>query len=96
MLHLIYQSPLEVATLQRISTDDSVLFLENSLFQLLKKSHSERLLQESLTSQALFVLEDEIQLRGIQKNELSPLIQVISYDGFVRLTLENSLIQTWN
>ena len=96
MLHLIYQSPLEVATLQRISTDDSVLFLENSLFQLLKKSYSERLLQENLTSQALFVLEDEIQLRGIQKNELIPLIQVISYDGFVRLTLENSLIQTWN
>ncbi|MCK4493896.1 MAG: sulfurtransferase complex subunit TusB [Methylococcales bacterium] len=96
MLHLIYQSPLEIATLQRISTDDSVLFLENSLFQLLKKGTSESLLTKNLSSQSLFVLKDEIQLRGIMENELIDTIQVIPYEGFVNLTLENALIQTWN
>lgn len=96
MLHLIYQSPLEIATLQRIGDNDSVLFLENALFQLLKKGYSERLLTENLTSQSLFVLDDEIQLRGIQKDELITTIEVIQYEGFVHLTLENPLIQTWN
>ena len=96
MLHLIYQSPLEIATLQRIADKDSVLFLENSLFQLLKKGASESLLKKNLRAQSLFVLKDEIQLRGIMKNELIDTIQVIPYKGFVNLTLENSLIQTWN
>ncbi|MCK5729049.1 MAG: sulfurtransferase complex subunit TusB [Methylococcales bacterium] len=96
MLHLIYQSPLEIATLQRIGDNDSVLFLENSLFQLLKKGCSERLLTENLSSQSLFVLDDEIQLRGIQKDELITTIEVIHYEDFVHLTLENPLIQTWN
>ena len=96
MLHLIYQSPLKVATLQRIGANDSVLFLENSLFQLLKKGAFESLLTENLRAQSLFVLKDEIQLRGIMEHELIDTVQVIPYEGFVNLTLENALIQTWN
>ena len=96
MLHLMYQSPLDIATLQRISNKDSVLFLENSLFQLLKKGASKKLLTKNLSSQSLFVLKDEIQLRGIMEHELIDTIHVINYEAFVNLTLENSLIQTWN
>jgi tRNA 2-thiouridine synthesizing protein B len=96
MLHLIYQSPLETATLQRLGETDSVLFLENALFNLLKKSRFEILVKETLRQQSLFVLEDEIRLRGIDEKELIEGIMVINYQGFVHLTLKHPLIQTWN
>ena len=96
MLHLIYQSPLESATLQRIAINDSVLFMENALFRLLKSSKNARELESMSTRHSLFVLGEEIEIRGIHPNELTIGIKVIDYPGFVTLTLNHRLIQTWN
>ncbi len=96
MLHLIYQSPLESATLQRIAINDSILFMENALFRLLKSSRHASELETMSTHSSLFVLEEEIALRGIHSNALVAEIKVIDYQDFVHLTLEHSLIQTWN
>lgn len=96
MLHLIYQSPLESATLQRIAISDSVLFMENALLRLLKASTQAAKLKEMTMRYSLFVLEDEIQIRGISADELVKGIQIIDYQGFVTLTLKHALIHTWN
>ncbi len=96
MLHLIYQSPLESATLQRIAINDSVLFMENALFRLLKSSRNASELETMSTHYSLFVLDEEIEIRGINPDELIAGIKVIDYQGFVTLTFNHSLIQTWN
>ena len=96
MLHLIYQSPLESATLQRIAISDSVLFMENALFRLLKSSRNASELEKMATLHSLFVLNDEIEIRGIDSNKLVTGVKVIDYQEFVTLTLKHRLIQTWN
>jgi len=96
MLHLIYQSPLESATLHRIAINDSVLFMENSLFRLLKTSSQATKLKQMSKLQVLFVLGDELKIRGINPHELVSGIKIITYQDFVTLTLKHALIQTWN
>ena len=96
MLHLIYQSPLQSATLQRIAINDSVLFMENALFRLLKSSRNANELDAMSKLYSLFVLNDEIEIRGIYPSELITGIKVIDYQDFVTLTLNHRLIQTWN
>ncbi len=96
MLHLIYQSPLESATLQRIATDDSILFMENALFRLLKTNSKTVELKVMTQLYSLFVLDNELEIRGICPHEIITGIEVINYQDFVNLTLKHSLIQTWN
>ena len=96
MLHLIYQSPLETATLQRTACGDSLLFLENALFRLLKTSSQASEIEKISHTHPLFVLDNEIEIRGIDSSELVAGIKIIDYQGFVNLTVEHPLIQTWN
>ena len=96
MLHLIYQSPLESATLERTACGDSLLFLGNALFRLLKTATQATELEQISKTHSLFVLEDEIQIRGIDSCDLVTGITVINYEGFVNLTIENASIHTWN
>jgi tRNA 2-thiouridine synthesizing protein B len=96
MLHLIYQSPLEQATLQRIAESDSLLFMENAILRLLKTAAQATELTTMTVTHSLFVLASEIQLRGIYADELVKGIDIINYQDFVRLTLRHQLIYTWN
>lgn len=96
MLHLISQSPVETAVLERIDTGDSVVFLENAVLRVLHNgSLSETLMQLSARNR-LYVLSDELTVRGIRSEELVRGIEVIDYTGLVELTVRHPLIQTWS
>ncbi|MDQ7090510.1 MAG: sulfurtransferase complex subunit TusB [Methylococcales bacterium] len=94
--NLIYQSPLETATLQRISAGDSILFMENAVLRLLKSSRHTTELKTMTLNKALFVLKEEIEIRGICPDDLISGIEIIDYPDFVQLTLKHPLIHTWN
>jgi len=97
MLHLIYQSTIDNALLQRISGLDSVIFLENSIFQINKNGTLSPELEQMLNNRINFyVLDVELTTRGINIAELVEGIKVINYQGFVELTESNKVIKTWN
>lgn len=95
MLHLIFQSPLETATLQRIETGDAVLFLENAVLCLLKNSVYSLELSKILKSKHLFVLISDIEMRGIATEQLIAGIEVIDYAQWVELTTQHQPVQSW-
>lgn len=95
MLHLIFQSPLEIATLQRIGNGDAVLFLENAVLCLLKNGAYYSLLTEMLATNSLFVLVSDIETRGIAAAELIETIEVIDYSDWVELTTQHQPVQSW-
>ena len=95
MLHLIFQSPLQTATLQRIGNGDAVLFLENALFYLLQNTTLNADLQTLSGRTQLCVLDSDLETRGIAAEELSTGINVINYAGWVSLTTEHKTIQSW-
>jgi tRNA 2-thiouridine synthesizing protein B len=96
MLHLIFQSPIEMAVLERIDSGDDVVFLENAVLRILKKSSLCTILTQLLTRNRLYVLVDDIEVRGIVVAELVNGIEVIDYSGMVDLTVKNPVIQSWS
>lgn len=95
MLHLVFQSPLQNATLQRIGHEDAVLFLENAVLCLLKNGAFQLQLLEMLKNKQLFVLLADIETRGILPDELIAGIQVIDYAQWVDLTTRQQPVQSW-
>ena len=96
MLHLIFQSPIEAAVLERVDSGDVVVFLENAVLRVIQNSDISDMLTQQLSSNRLCVLSDDIAVRGIVPNELVKGIEVIDYAGLVELTANNPVIQSWS
>jgi tRNA 2-thiouridine synthesizing protein B len=96
MLHLIFQSPVDIAILERIDTGDDVVFLENSVLRILQNGRLSDTLSQLLKRNRLCVLADDIEVRGIVADELVYGIDVIDYSELVRLTVKNPAIQSWS
>ena len=96
MLHLIFQSPIDIAILERIDSGDDVVFLENSVLRILQKGSLSDVLTQLLKQNRLCVLADDIEVRGIVADELVNGIEVIDYSELVRLTVKNPVIQSWS
>lgn len=96
MLHLILQSPIETAVLDRVETGDSVVFFENAVFRILRNGDLKQTLIQLQSNCRLFVLSDELTVRGIRSEELVSGIEIIDYAEFVELTVAHELIQTWS
>ncbi len=97
MLHLVFQSVLEQAIIQRIGSGDDIVFMENAVFRVYKDNVLSPELLKMLNNHInLYVLSEDIETRGIQLNELLLGIKVIDYSGLVQLTENNKVIMTWN
>lgn len=96
MLHLIFQSPIETAILERIDSGDIVVFLENAVLRTLQNSAINNTLAQQLGRNRLCVLSDDIAVRGIIPDELIKGVEVIDYAGLVELTVNNPVIQSWS
>ena len=96
MLHLIFQSPIDIAILERIDSGDDVVFLENSVLRILQKGSLNDTLMRFLKRNRLCVLADDIEVRGIVADELVSGIEVIDYSELVKLTVKNPVIQSWS
>jgi tRNA 2-thiouridine synthesizing protein B len=96
VLHLIFQSPIEAAILERIDSGDVVVFLENAVLRVILNSDISNMLTQQLGHNRLCVLSDDIAVRGIVPSELVKGVEVIDYAGLVELTVNNPLIQSWS
>jgi tRNA 2-thiouridine synthesizing protein B len=96
VLHLIFQSPIDRAILERIDSDDEVVFLENAVLRILQNGSLSDALTQLLKRNRLCVLADDIEVRGIVADELVYGVDVIDYSELVRLTVKNSVIQSWS
>lgn len=96
MLHLINQSPIILATLERISSGDDVVFLESAVWNALcgheLNTQFNTLIDNTIQ---LYVLEDELIVAGIDPEQLMAGVAVIDYSGLVELTVKNKVIKTW-
>lgn len=96
VLHLIFQSPIEQAILERIDSGDIVVFLENAVLRTLQNSVISNTLAQQLSGNRLCVLSDDIAVRGIAPDELVKGVKVIDYAELVELTVNNPVIQSWS
>jgi sulfur relay protein TusB/DsrH len=95
MLHLIFQSPIESAVLERMASGDVAVFLESAVLGVLQKAKLADALGNKLRTNQMYVLSDDMVIRGVLPSELVIGLEVIDYPGLVKLAVENPLIQSW-
>lgn len=96
MLHLISGSPIDSAVLARLGVGDEIVFLENAVSRLLQTGADNNALFELSKTHSLYVLADDLAVRGIAVEELVQGIWVINYTDFVALTVKHPTIQSWS
>ncbi len=97
MLHLIMQTPLDVAVLERIASGDGiVLMYDNVWLACLENQWQEKIrhLQQQLCK--VYVLSDDVSLFGVSKDKLLADVDVIDRPQWVTLTTQYSVIKTWH
>jgi tRNA 2-thiouridine synthesizing protein B len=95
MLHLIFQTPLDAAVLGRVAAGDEVVFLDNAVLGLLRQGRWANPISALSVNAKLFVLADDLQVRGIAETELADGLTLLDYAGLVGLTVKNPTIQSW-
>ncbi len=95
MLHLIFQSPIDKAVLERMAEGDAAVFLESAVLGVLQKSQLADVLTEKMNTNTLYILSEDMQVRGIQASEIVPGLTVIDYPGLVNLTVAYPQIASW-
>ena len=95
MLHLIFQSPVETAILERIDADDAVVFMGHSVLRTLARGSLADKLPSMAESRRFYVLSDDIASRGIDREALIGGLEVIEYSGLVALAVDHRVIQSW-
>ena len=95
MLHIISRSPLELSILDRIDNGDAVLFIDNAVLLLSQQGSMAGTLSRLQNRCRVYVLQEDLVIRGIHPDSLVTGIGEVDYPGFVKLTETNELIQSW-
>lgn len=96
MLHLIADSFLSQALVERIASKDSVVLQAGSVWAA-TAGHQDNTQLNQLLSQGcdVYVLKDVLAMQGIDQQKLLPGVQAIDYPGLVELTVKHPVIHTW-
>ncbi len=94
VLHLIFQSDNLAALLSRFKPDDTIVFFENATFCLMAGHALQDQISEAIQKNSqVFVLKEDVEARGLQY--LLNGIQMIDYNGLVKLTEQHPVCKTW-
>jgi tRNA 2-thiouridine synthesizing protein B len=95
ILHTVNQSPHTSNTLAQclmyIGDDDAILLLENGVYAALK-NHA---LELQLKNKVCYVIEADLQARGLLDQDRQAHIELIDVNKFVELTTQYDLVQSW-
>ena len=100
ILHIINSSPAMHSSLQSclrvIQKDSAIILIEDAVIAAKKDCHTDQLIKDYCKKINLFVLEPDIKARGIKSDQLIQGVELVDYDGFVRLTVKYEGTQTWS
>jgi tRNA 2-thiouridine synthesizing protein B len=99
VLHIVSRSPRESRALEdclvRAGEGDAVLLIENGVYAAVKGADSEAVLKSAIGRVRFYALEPDLDARGVQTSEVAETIRIVDYGGFVDLTAECRLVQSW-
>ncbi|MGZ5000302.1 MAG: DsrH/TusB family sulfur relay protein [Methylomonas sp.] len=96
MLHLISQSPLQQAIVDRIAGGDDVVLQQGVVWAALRgHADNAKLLQLLGQSCQVYVLSKILEVNGIDVAQVLNGVNIIDYPGLVELTVKNPVIHTW-
>lgn len=98
MLHIVNKSPFDKNSLESCLScaqdGSAVLLYEDGVYGVLKGSAVAEKLQNAMTNITVYALEPDVKARGISDKVLDG-IKLVDYDGFVDLTCEKEMVNSW-
>ena len=99
VLHIVNKSPYDRNSLEtclRLALPGSaILLIEDGVYAARKPSSAADKLQQELENHSLYALQADLQARGLAAESLVDGVQLVDYDGFVKLTTEYDRTQSW-
>ena len=99
VLHIVNKSPYErnsLDTCLRLARPDSaVLLIEDGIYAVQKNGAAAEQLKNAMQQHQVFALAPDLQARGISEDSMLDGIQLVDYDGFVKLSTEYDKLQSW-
>ena len=99
ILHIVNKSPFERNTLDsclRLALNGSaILLIEDGVYAASRKSTTAARVGEAMQNLPVYALQPDRQARGIAPDTVIDGIELVDYDGFVKLTTEYEKTQSW-
>ncbi len=96
MLHLIAESSLSRAVVERIAGGDDVVLQSGSVWAAFSGHRDNGKLEQILARGGkVYALHDQLDMQGIDDSQLLPGVQRIDYARLVELAVGNPVIHTW-
>jgi len=99
MLHTVNKSPFERDSLDtcfRLARPGSdILLIEDAVYAALAGTRQESDMRDALRRYAIYVLQEDVDARGIDPRAMIEGIGTVDYGGFVDLAARNDSVQSW-
>ena len=99
VLHIVNKSPYDrnsLDTCLRLAQSDSaILLIEDGIYAVQENSSAAARVQQALEKHPVYALQPDLQARGVDEGRMLDGIQLVDYDGFVKLTTEYDKLQSW-
>lgn len=80
----------------RLAAENSdIILIEDAVYAAMTGTHTEFLIQSALAKYRIYVLEPDLECRGLEKSRLISGVRTVGYDGFVGLSVKNSAVHSW-
>ena len=99
VLHIVNKSPFDRNALDsclRLARPDSgILLIEDGVYALRPGTDAAQRLQQAMDAHRVYALQADMQARGLADNAVIDGVELVDYDGFVRLATEYDKTQSW-
>lgn len=99
VLHIVNKSPFDrnsLDTCLRLARAGSaILLIEDGVYALRANTSAADKLQQSLAELPVYALQADMQARGLAEDAIIDGVELVDYDGFVRLATEYDKLQSW-
>jgi tRNA 2-thiouridine synthesizing protein B len=97
VLHTVNKSPFQKNDLEsclaHANSGDAMLMIEDGVYGAI--SGTKAAIQVSKSNANIYVLGADLAARGIAKDKIAEDIEIVDYDGFVDLVVENDAVNSW-
>ena len=99
VLHIVNKSPFDrnsLDTCLRLALNGSaILLIEDGVYASSRKAAGADKLEQALKDLPVYALQPDLQARGLAADSVIDGIELVDYDGFVKLATEYEKIQSW-
>jgi tRNA 2-thiouridine synthesizing protein B len=99
VLHIVNKSPFDrnsLDTCLRLARPDSgILLIEDGVYAVRRETDAATRLQQAMVGHRVYALQADMQARGLSDDSIIDGVELVDYDGFVRLATEYDKLQSW-